>query len=132
MIYILRGPIQRSVYPPPAQTLPRQFIPRPERGRGCTVSQSGALRQYINREFPVTYSLKTGGSSQAIHIGYDLQGEPTFEEESNKLQRLEESHKVCHVGYDLHGEPVDKDSSNDFDIHNEMVLETEDVSGYPA
>ena len=54
----------------------------------------------MGRGVPVSNPLKTDGSYQEIHIGYDLQGEPTFEEEPNKLQRLEESHKVCHVGYD--------------------------------
>ena len=56
------GPRQRSIYPPPVQTLPRQYPTRPGRGRGYPVSQSGALRQYMGRGVPIFNPLTMGGS----------------------------------------------------------------------
>ena len=98
LLSIPGGPRQRSIYPPPAQTLPRQYPTRPGRGRGYPVSQPGALRQNLGRGVPISKPLPMGGSYQATHIGYDLQGEPMFGEQPNKMQRLEDEYKVCHVG----------------------------------
>ena len=71
-LYQIHNPIQRSLSPPPAQTMPRQFSPRPEMGQENPVSQSGALRKFMNCGVPVNSSFKTGGYYQSTYIGYDL------------------------------------------------------------
>ena len=55
-----------------------------------------------------------------------------FEEQPNKMQRLEDEYKVCNVGYHLDGEPMFEDSTIDTDIPEEQLPETEEVSGYPV
>ena len=45
--------LQRSISPPPAQTMPRQFSPRPEMVQEYPVSHSGALRKFMGRGVPV-------------------------------------------------------------------------------
>ena len=93
--------VPRSGYVPPTQTRP--YAPRFGPSRDFQVPQSGFPT--MGRGFPIP-SRSRAQEYQTTHVGYDIQGDPVFEEQPVKMRRLEEVYQVQHVGYDLNGDAV--------------------------
>ena len=128
----MEGQGQRSLYSPPTRPLPRQYVQRSGFGRGFPVSQSVPIRTPMGRGITMGNSFRPAVTYQSTHVGFDLQGDPVFEERPVKIQRVDDSYQVHHVGYDLNSEPMYEELLIDNSIYDESPITEGDESGYPV
>ena len=122
--------VPRSVYVPPTWSQPRQYVPRSGFGRGLPVSQSAPNRTTMGRGITRGNLFRPTTTYQSTHIGFDLQGEPMFEDLPVKIQKIEESYQVHDVGYDTRGEPMYEDYVDDSYMLEKPSFNEGDDSGY--
>jgi len=75
----------------------------------------------MGRGFPIPSRPNTFVNYQTTHIGYDLQGEPTFADHPI-LQTSEDDYQVTHVGFHIYGDPLCEDVSAIYMINHYHLL----------